>query len=224
MDSNLSNSEYSLYFLIENTKNDIHLETTKNCVNLLEASIRLDEMLTKYAIQGATEPKVMPVNASKRISLTAGLLQAARVPEYLIFSGQYWAASSVIRQHLEAIARLNELRNDIKIKKKDSTPNVSVLPKGLSSSYGRLSELAHVSKGEYLQTLVGFYDSVEMASVIPVYRNEWAVELFKQHLRQLYLLLGELDLLHQELYPHLEYINLEPNLSRVLSVLEDETP
>ena len=221
----LSDSETSplLYALIQSAGSKAATQSITGYGPLLEAYSLLGDLLTFLVKQGSEEPSSNSPTAPQRISLSSGLLQASTVPECLISRGQYWAASAVIRQQLEALARLADLRNG-KVSTDSKPPNVSILPTGLPQSYGRLSELAHVSNGEFLQSFTESLTSETVATALPTYHKDWSIGLLTQHIWQLIVLSIEIDLLHRELYPGNTLLDIEPRIHRIASLLAGSNP
>ena len=216
-----SGSVTSLFRSIECAEGEIMPEAVKGYRPLLEVFNLLGEVFTSMVNQESGVPDSLPESAPQRISLTAVLLQASMVPEYLIRSGQYWAAAAVIRQQMEALARVSQIRIS-GISTNSKPPNVSVLPMDLPKSYGRLSELVHVSNGEVLQSFAESSTSEEAARAVPSYRHDWSVSLMIHHIKNLLVLALEIDLLHREIYCNQELIDFGPVLNRIASFLGEE--
>ncbi len=208
----------SLFRSIELAEENLNIESLNNYGSLYEAYELLGNLLIALVNQGSYDPDSVNENASQRIALTTGLLQASTVPERLVRSGQYWASVAVLRQQMESLARLRQIREGLK-SVANKPANVSLLPMALRTSYGRLSELAHVSNGELLQDLVAAEGSGEVTSVVPTFRLDWLTGILSQHVFQLVVLAQEISLLHQELYPSHDLLDLEQYLSQVATVL-----
>jgi hypothetical protein len=99
---------------------------------------------------------------------------------------------------------------------------VALLPYGLAQNYGRLSELAHTSRGELLGDFVQSTAEEEVATSEPCYRDPWAKELFCVHLAHCVALAHEIDLLHRELYVGRNLIKVDEELYPIARVLVDE--
>jgi hypothetical protein len=223
MSSDKPDTTSPLFVLIQKSENKIAAESLKEYGPLIVAYNLMGNLLTLLVNQGSEEPTSVSESAAKRISLTGGLLQASTCPESLIRSGQYWAAVAVLRQQMEALSRIIRIRNisTDEASEDHKPPNVSVLPMGLSKNYGRLSELVHVSNGELLQSFVETPGSGEVATSIPLYRQDWSVSLLTQHVYQLVVLATEIDLLHRELYPNKELIDVISSLLPVASIIRE---
>jgi hypothetical protein len=187
--------------------------------SLWTAYIRAGDTLADLTRQGETLPADISENQSIRISITANLIQSVVVPECLISSGFYWAASAVLRQHMEALARIIELRNG-SINRGSSPPHVGSLPFRLSRNYGRLSELAHLSRGEFLADFAQMPSQDHVAALAsPVFRTEWAKILLSIHLAHLVALVVQIDLLHHELYPTSSLLEVDRPLNEIAETL-----
>jgi hypothetical protein len=186
-----------------------------------DAYTAIGEVLYALCEQGTHEP-VGPVSesASKRISLTTGLLNSTIIVEQAITCGFYWAASALLRQHMEALARVIHIRNG-----GDGTerkpPHVGVLPFDLAKNYGRLSELAHMSSGELLGDFSISEKSKLEASVLPIYRKNWADYQLAAHTVHMIILAAEMQYLHTEIYPEKELLDVNERLYEVAKTLEE---
>lgn len=210
-----------LFQLISKEAEAVRAQSLQRYGRLWDAYITIGDLLSSLILQGAEDPISVSESASQRISLTANLLQSTTIVEQTISSGFYWAASALLRQHMEALARIMHIR-DGKPAIDSRTPNVSVLPFNLASNYGRLSELAHVSRGELLSDFALSSSGDEIATYIPAYREEWSRNLLHIHIAHMHALAKEVHLLHQELY--LMKVLIDPNarLQEVAIILVEE--
>jgi hypothetical protein len=119
---------------------------------------------------------------------------------------------------MEALARIIEIRNG-HIVKTATTPNVKVLPFKLSGNYGRLSELCHVSRGEFLADFAQSPTGDDAASPKPYYRDQWSKELFSVHIAHMLALAIEIYLLQEELYPGRELLDISDSVDKIVQVL-----
>lgn len=148
----------------------VRVETEGKLQPLREAHRIVGDLLLRLVHQGAFEASSPTEGQSQRMSLTAGLIQSVSVSNDLIVSGFYWSAAAVLRQQMEAVARAVEIRTG-KYKGRTRTPDVALLPYGLAQNYGRLSELAHTSRGELLGDFVQSTAGEEVATSEPYYRD-----------------------------------------------------
>jgi hypothetical protein len=86
-------------------------------------------LLSRLADQGARDADGESQFQAERLSLTANVLEGCFIVEALISSGYYVASIAVLRQHMEMIARIIELRSGVQTNR---TPNVRCLPFSLS--------------------------------------------------------------------------------------------
>ncbi|MBI5558057.1 MAG: hypothetical protein HY885_10490 [Deltaproteobacteria bacterium] len=171
--------------------------------------------------QGAHDPVgEVPEGASKRISLTAGLLQSTAIVEQAITCGFYWAASALLRQHMEALARVIHIREG-KPGTEGRPPHVGVLPFRLAQNYGRLSELAHVANGELLRDFSISEIGELVASPLPRYREDWANDLLAVHTGHMITLAFEIHYLHAEIYQGRDLFDVNARLYGVAKILEE---
>ena len=179
------------------------------------------EILFSLIEQGSLDPPGdVSEAASQRMSLTASLLQSTIIVEQAITSGFYWAATGLLRQHMEALARIILIRSG-KSATDGGSPNVGVLPFGLARNYGRLSQLAHVSKGEVLQEFSSSELSDLLASPMPRYIKDWANDLLAIHTGHMITLAFEISYLHSEVYPGRDLLDVNSQLYKVAKVLEE---
>lgn len=196
-------------------------ETMKGYGRFWDAYTSIGEVLYTLYEQGAHDPvgKVSE-SVSKRISLTTGLLNSTIIVEKAITCGFYWAASALLRQHMEALARVIHIRQGGGGSERKS-PNVGVLPFNLARNYGRLSELAHVSSGELLGDFSISETNEQVASALPIYRKEWANNLIATHTVHMIILASEIYYLHAEIYPEKELLDVNERLYEVAKTLEE---
>lgn len=209
----------SLDTILEAAAKEVRQRSHDSYGVLWQAYLRAGGTLVDLTVQGETSAVDVTENQSIRISVTANLIQSATVPEHLISSGFYWAASAILRQHMEALARVIELRGG-SINRSPRTPQVAALPFKLNQNYGRLSELAHLSRGEFLADFAQIPGGDEItASAKPLFRNEWLQNLFSVHLAHLVALVVEIHLLHVELYPGRSLVDVNASLEEIAGAL-----
>lgn len=214
IDSKLDNA-------IQEAAAQVRVETEGKLQPLRKAHRIVGDLLLRLVYQGGFEASPLTEGQSQRMSLTAGLLQAVSVSNNLIISGFYWSAAAVLRQQMEAVARVVEIRT-AKYTGGTKTPDVALLPYGLAQNYGRLSELAHTSRGELLGDFVQSPGSEQVATSKPYYRDPWATEMFCIHLAHCVAVAHEIDLLHRELYVGRNLIKVAEEIYPIKRVLVDE--
>ncbi len=197
----------------------VRRESCADHESLRRANVEVGDLLFALVDQGNSNAATTE-NQAQRVSLTANLIQSSPVVENLVLSGFYWSAAAVLRQHMETLARVIEIRSGRPTGGK-KPPNVSVLPYRLSLNYGGLSELVHTSGGELLGDLAEGREGPEFASVKPCYREQWAKDLLCLHIAQMVTLAREIDLLHRETYPGRNLIDADGVLAKVSRALVD---
>ncbi len=196
-------------------------ETMSGYGRFWDAYTAIGEVLYALYEQGTHNPAgEVSESVSKRISLTAGLLNSAIIVEQAITCGFYWAASALLRQHMEALARVIHIRKGGNGTERKS-PHVGALPFDLAKNYGRLSELAHVSSGELLGDFSISEISELVASASPIYRADWANNLMATHTVHMITLAAEIHYLHTEIYPEKELFDVNERLYEVAKTLEE---
>jgi hypothetical protein len=211
----------TLYTAIANSATAVNKKSHQQYGNLWSAYLLVGEILSVLVEQGSENPIEVSESASQRISITTGLLQSSTVVENLISAGFYWAACALLRQHMEALARLIHIRNGASSTEKKS-PNVNVLPCGLQKNYGRFSELAHLSNGELLGDFASSAGNDEVTEIPPQYNLTWSRHLLAVHVAHLIVLSTEVYALHMELYPSKCITDIEPSITEVGNILVSE--
>ncbi|MBW1670431.1 MAG: hypothetical protein JRF20_01975 [Deltaproteobacteria bacterium] len=196
-------------------------ETMNGYGRFWDAYTATGEVLYVLNEQGAHNPAgEVSESVSKRISLTTGLLKSTIIVEQAITCGFYWAASALLRQHMEALARVIHIRKG-EAGTERKPPHVGVLPFDLARNYGRLSELAHVSSGELIGDFSVCENSELVASSLPIYRKDWANNLLATHTVHMITLAAEIHYLHTEIYPVKELWDVNKQLYEVAKILEE---
>jgi len=95
-----------------------------------------------------------------------------------------------------------------------------MLPFKLNKNYGRLSELAHLSRGEFLADIARIQGGDDtIATCMPTFNATYAEELFSIHLAHLVALIVEIHLLHVDLYSPNTLLELNTELEEIASAL-----
>lgn len=166
----------------------------------LEGHMLLTGAIRSALLRHNGKPGKTSESASKRLLLIASFVQGIDTVETSISEGFYVQAAALLKQELETIAALAEVRTG---KRQDQkTPNVGAVPWSLGQLYGSLNEAAHVAEAKVLQAIVGMKqigDAVPVA-MEPIYQKETANNLYSLHVALLALLAAELDSLHVDLY------------------------
>lgn len=207
-----------LYKILAQSEKEVKIQSRQNYQDLWLAYNTAGDLLFKLVAQGETDPAKVSDSCSKRVSLTANLIQSTFIVERLISSGYYWAASTVLRQHMETLARvigIREQRHTLPYK----PPNVSLLPFKLPQNYGRLSELCHTSKNEILSDFSKCPEGEGVASTRPYYNKEWSINLFSLHIAHLVVLILEICWLYAELFPGRDLVQLGEGIGTISDIL-----
>ena len=186
-----------LQILIENKANETIKVAQQKYGRLWEAYEKSCTLLSRLAQQGEREADGESQFGSERLSLSVSVIQGCFIVERLISSGYYVASIAILRQHMETLARMIELRNG---KKTNKTPNVSCLPFKLAQNYGGLSQIFHTARGEHLESFAEVADDERIASYLPEFREDWSNILLGMHIAHLVTLAKEIHILQFELY------------------------
>lgn len=151
--------------------------------------------LRKNGVPGKTTEQV-----SQRLLLLASFVHGIDLCETSISEGLYIQAAALLKQELETISAIEEVKGG---KRKDGkTPNVAYAPWSLGLLYRALNDAAHVGKGDVLQTIIGMTSrgDAHPVSLTPRFIKEIAVRLYGIHTALLTWTCWELDCLFRELY------------------------
>jgi hypothetical protein len=136
----------------------------------------------------------------QRLNLIASFMQGVLPCESAISEGYYAQAAALLRQEMETLAALEELKD--KKRKDGKVPQIGGLPWGLKNLYGALSALTHVSKDEALTSLYQMESSGDArpASIVPLYNCDTARRMYGTHVAFLVAAALHLGSLHSDLY------------------------
>ncbi|MCD6011704.1 MAG: hypothetical protein K0Q79_1566 [Flavipsychrobacter sp.] len=161
----------------------VALGVVKETLKFLTEDVVEPNKLSGYLIQylvydsagkyGNTSPK-----NDYRMKLVTVYLQGLFVARDLILEGNYNKASAVLKQDVEMVARLSELAKS-KTGKLYKQPHLKFAPPIFGKLYGRLNDIAHISKEEILEELITYRDK-EGSGYSPVKKldERFALELF----------------------------------------------
>jgi hypothetical protein len=150
----------------------------------------------KSGVPGKTSPSV-----DGRLAVSASFIQGVEICEVAISEGLYVQAAALLKQELEAIAALEEHRENRRKDKK--TPNVgNASLKSMKKVYRDLNATAHIGHRDVLNSLVSrrLSEQVTGAFIHPIYSKEIAFYLYGLQILLLVLLANEIDELYQEMY------------------------
>jgi len=120
--------------------------------------------------------------------------------EQMISEGQYIKASAVIKQEIEIIARIAEIKQGVA--KDGDTPNVKHAPSMLKLHYGDMNNIAHISKPAMLDALTSIDKGIfRGVSIQPIFHEGISKNLYEIHLIIFYNITLEAIELFQQLYP-----------------------
>jgi hypothetical protein len=138
------------------------------------------------------------------------------------FRGQYIKAAAVLKQDLEILTRIREVRANVAVPKK--VPNMKHAPEGAGRFYGDLNSIAHPSTLQYLQENLAQLHSADVHGVSPVpsFASDMACRMYELHIWLTLEVAREQVLLFAEMYgendPHLETVSKW--FARAVSMLE----
>lgn len=135
--------------------------------------------------------------------LIAAFIQGINIVECSISEGYYIQAAALVRQELEMIAALEELKRGRRVNRK--TPNVGHLPWSLGMTYGDLSKAAHAADHDVLQDILApgqhaLADDTTGVTMIQTFRNELSGKSYALHVALLILLAVHLHEHHETVH------------------------
>ncbi|WP_018233469.1 hypothetical protein [Thioalkalivibrio thiocyanodenitrificans] len=139
-------------------------------------------------------------DSQQQIVLIASFIQGINIVECAISEGYYIQAAALIRQELETIAALEELKKGTRVLRR--TPNVGHVPWALATLYGDLSKAAHAADHDVLQDIlapnaVGLAEDTTGVVMVQQFRDQLSWRLYGLHVALLILLAVHLHE-HQE--------------------------
>lgn len=151
--------------------------------DLLDA--RLSLMAVLAGLVDLHPEEVLPTgpDRSEAMGLIAAFIQGSTVSETLISEGQYVKAAAVLKQDIEMVARLGEIRAGVTPAKKNHVPNVKYAT-GSGRLYHQLNDVAHISKPELINILLDRRQLDDEHAAIgprPTFIADTAVELYALH-------------------------------------------
>ena len=133
------------------------------------------------------------------LSLTASFIQGIDTCETAISEGFYVSATALLKQEMETIAAIHEVRN--KSRKSGTTPNVKIFG-DLAVVYGDLNKVAHVGDANLMQELVRIEINERQAGapLFPVFNAKLAKFLYGLHVAFITMIAIEVGLVLEALY------------------------
>lgn len=166
----------------------------------LDARLQLLAISAHLLNQKNGAPGKTSAQISERLTLIMVFLQGVYATETLISEGQYIKATAALKQDLEILARIGEVKHHIAQQRK--VPNVKYGPDGSQRFYGQLNDVAHPSNLELLQSLLRSRHDGEVhgVSYIPTFVEETSLGLYELHVWLLFEAVREHLLLFIEMY------------------------
>jgi len=168
-----------------------------NLVNsrIFLASLFFDLMKIREGVAGESDEFI-----SNILNLITTYIQGFGITENLIYEGQYSKAASMLKQEFEILTRIKEHRKECA--KEGKTPNVKHAPKGSQRIYGKLNDISHPSNTDIISELLykNFDGQTNKVSPVPIFNEEYAINLYKTHLFVGYEVLKENTELIANLY------------------------
>ena len=180
---------------------------------LLMVTALADLQSFRVGIPGKTNEKLGDV-----LQLIAIFWQGQFCTEQMISEGQYIKASTVIKQEIEIITRIAEIKQGVA--KDGKTPNVKYAPSMLNLHYGDMNDIAHISKPAMLDTLTSIdKGTFRGVSIQPIFHEGISKNLYEIHLSIFYNIILEAIELFQQLYP--DDMKLVLPACKLLTIVEE---
>ena len=174
----------------------------------------------KAGVPGCTSPDI-----AEKLVLIAAYTQGVFATERLVSSGQYIKAAAVIKQELEMVVRLEEIKAGTA--KVGKTPNMKYAPEGGKKAYGLLNNIAHPSRPDHLKESTREHSAgmIRGTSAVPIYNPKAANALFLIHISLMRDIAYHQILLAAEMYdrhdPEIQLSADEHEEAQALFLLED---
>ena len=186
-------------------------EKSKECYGaLLEGHMQVVGAISSALKRRDGERSEIIGDSQQQIVLIAAFVQGINIVECSISEGYYIQAAALIRQELEMIAALEEIKKGIRVQNK--TPNVKHVPWSLSSLYGDLSKATHAADHGILQDIL-YPDSSSLMEdtagvvMVPIYQETVAWRLYGLHVALLIQLTQHLNDHHELVFGEGEGFN-----------------
>lgn len=192
---------------------------------LLDANLLATGVIASALLRVNGEVAQLQNKSLERGPLIAGFVTGVGFCEQAISEGYYLQASALLRQELETIAALEEVKLGVRLRQDGKTPNVRNVQWSLSRLYGGLSDAAHASKHKVLMSLTQHKEGISGApegtvvwSMIPSFDIEISRRLYALHTMLIIQLAVHLNDYHDELHgsgltdEEVKYLNLAIDL------------
>lgn len=185
--------------------NEVREKSKNGYSKLIDANLLATGVIASALLRVNGEIVLLQENSLERGALIAGFVTGLGLCEKAISEGYYLQASALLRQELETIAALEEVKQGIR--RDGRTPNVKHLPWSLPRLYGDLSAAAHAANHQILRSvtehkegLPGAPDGTIVWRMIPGFDNELARRLYALHIVLTIQLAVHLNDYHEESY------------------------
>lgn len=149
-------------------------------------------------------------NIGERLVLINVFAQGQWWTEKLISEGQPIKAAAVLKQDIEIVTRLYEIRQGVA--QFGKVPNMKYAPTNLKELYGDMNNIAHISKAYILENICTVVDSkgIKGVSLTPLFHAEDIKKLYELHINLCLIVTGEAINLFREMYGDDEEMLLPP--------------
>ena len=200
---------------------EVRVQSKEVCGELTEAHWLATSVIASATSAVSGKPGKEDDDLAQRLSLTASFVQGIDTCETAISEGFYVPATALLKQEMETIAAVHEVRN--KSRKSGATPNIKIFG-DLAVVYGDLNKVAHVGDASLMQELVRIEISEQQsgAPLFPVFKADLAKFLYGLHVAFVTMIAIEVGLVLEGLYgPGLKQFE-EDMLGRAARILQKE--
>ncbi|MBD2487646.1 hypothetical protein [Aulosira sp. FACHB-615] len=185
---------------------------------LIETRLLMITTMTDLLVYKAGSPGNTNEQLGKILQLISIFYQGELYTEKMISEGQYVKASVAIKQEIEIITRINEIKKGVD--KDGQTPNVKYAPPTFKLHYGDMNQIGHISQPDILSVLHSVNrDTFSAASITPIFNGNIAKNLYEIHLIIFYNIIRESIELFQQLYP--EDLELVLPACKIFTIIVD---
>lgn len=168
--------------------------------DLISARMMLISALSYLIIERADIPGETNHKIGQVLQQVAIFYQGETYTEKAISEGQYIKAGALIKQELEILARISEIKEG---KEKDGkTPKLNHLSRSLREQYGDMNDIAHIAKIGYLNLFSSIErDDIRGVTFQPLFHAGVARCLYETHIYTFYNIVLEQISISEQLYP-----------------------
>ncbi len=169
--------------------------------DLVSARMMLISALSYLMIERANIPGETSYKTGQILQQVVIFYQGETYTEKAISEGQYIKASALVKQEIEILARISEIKKEQE--RDGSTPKVKHLSADLRKQYGDMNDIAHIAKTGYLDLFTSIdKGSFRGVAFQPVFHAGVARCLYETHVYLFCNITLEQISIAEQLYPN----------------------